>query len=64
MKLLPLLLILCSCASAPLPPHVIHYSGKGVLDISIQREQPTNILTSLGESLGGIASQIAPFLGL
>ncbi len=64
MKTLPFIFLLASCASAPLPPHIIHYSGKGVIDISIQREQPTNILTSLGESLGGIASQLLPFIGL
>jgi hypothetical protein len=60
--LLSLLLFLSACSSPPLPPHVISYSGKGTLTVTVQREQPTNILTSVGESLGSIASKLVPFL--
>jgi len=62
--LLPFLFILSACSSPPLPPHVIQYSGKGTLTVTVQRDQANNIFTSWGESLGGIAKQLLPFIGL
>ncbi len=57
---------LASCSSTPLPPHIVNYTVKDgpTFVVEIQREQPTNILTNLGESLAGILSKASVFIGL
>jgi len=61
-KLLPFLLILCSCSTVQPPPNTIEFHGDGKLIVTLQQTKSNNIFTSLGESLGGIASKIIPFL--
>lgn len=66
MKTLSFIFLLASCSTTPLPPHIVNMTMPNgpTFVVEIQREQPVNVFTNLGESLASILSKATTLIGL